>query len=197
MFTSYNFDKRENEPLQHYSFEHGFTINELNTIEQDIQSLQLNKATTLGEQSDSIRISRVRWIPQDEKWSWMYSRLEDMIQEANDALWQFELISMPEMVQFTEYHANEKGHYNWHQDLGPGVASGRKVSVTVQLSSPEEYEGGELQLTHGGPHEFAYTAPNKKGSITIFPSYMLHRVTPVTKGIRKSFVLWVGGMPFK
>jgi PKHD-type hydroxylase len=197
MFTSYNFDKRENEPLQHYSFESGFTRDELNTIDQGIKSIQLNKATTLGEQSDSIRISRVRWLPQDETWSWMYSRLENMIQEANDALWQFELISMPEMIQFTEYHADEKGHYNWHQDLGPGIASGRKVSVTVQLSAPEDYEGGELQLTHGGPHELAYTAPKTEGSVTIFPSYMLHRVTPVTKGIRKSFVLWVGGMPFK
>lgn len=197
MFTSYNFDKRENEPLQHYSFESGFTVDELNTIDEGIKSIQLNKATTLGEQSDSIRISRVRWLPQDETWSWMYARLENMIQEANDALWQFELVSMPEMVQFTEYHANEKGHYNWHQDLGPGVASGRKVSVTVQLSSPEDYEGGELQFTHGGPHELAYTAPKAAGSVTIFPSYMLHRVTPVTKGIRKSFVLWVGGMPFK
>lgn len=197
MFTSYNFNKRENEPLRHYSFEKGFTKSELKTIEKNIQSLELNKATTLGEQSDSIRVSRVRWIPQDDTWSWMYSRLENMIEEANDALWQFELISMPELIQFTEYHANEKGHYNWHQDIGSGVASGRKVSVTVQLSSPDEYEGGELQITQGGPYDLAYTAPKIEGSVTIFPSYMLHRVTPVTKGVRKSFVLWVGGMPFK
>lgn len=197
MFTSYNFTKRENEPLQHYTFEDGFTKTELNTIEKNTQLIGLNKATTLGEQSDKIRISRVRWIPQDDTWSWLYSRLENMITEANDALWQFELTSMFELIQFTEYHANEKGHYNWHQDIGSGAASGRKISVTVQLSSPDEYEGGELNITRGGPYDLAYTAPKKAGSVTIFPSYMLHRVTPVTKGIRKSFVLWVGGMPFR
>ena len=197
MYTSYNFNKRENEPLLHYSFERGFTKDELKIIEKGLEQVEIQKATTLGKQSDSIRISRVKWIPQDDYWSWMYSRLENMIEEANDQLWQFELISMPEQIQFTEYHADEKGHYNWHQDLGPGIASGRKVSVTVQLSSSEEYEGGELQITQGGPHDLAFTAPKSAGSVTIFPSYMMHRVTPVTKGIRKSFVLWVGGIPFK
>ena len=197
MFWSYNFDRRENEPLQHYTFEQGFTEEELKKINKDIQDVAPSKATTLGEQSDSIRISKVRWIQQDSKWEWLYKRLQVMIQEANDALWQFELVSMPEQIQFTEYHANEKGHYNWHQDIGTGIASCRKVSVTVQLSGPDEYEGGDLQLTHGGPHELAYTAPKKAGSVTIFPSYMLHRVKPITKGVRKSFVLWVGGTPFK
>lgn len=197
MFWSYNFDRRENEPLQHYTFEQGFTQEELKKIEKDIENVKPSKATTLGEQSDSIRISRVRWLQQDNQWEWLYKRLQVMILEANDALWQFELVSMPEQIQFTEYHANEKGHYNWHQDIGTGVASCRKVSVTVQLSSPEDYEGGDLQLTHGGPHELAYTAPKQAGSVTIFPSYMLHRVKPVTKGIRKSFVLWVGGTPFR
>lgn len=197
MFNSYNFNLEENEPLQHYSFERGFTKDELKIINEGIKPLQLNKATTLGGSSDKMRISRVRWIPQDDNWSWMYSRLEDMIMEANEALWNFNLISMPESIQFTEYHANEKGHYNWHQDIGPGVASSRKVSVTVQLSSPEEYEGGNLQLTHGGFDQSAYTAPKAQGSVTVFPSYIMHRVTPVTQGIRKSFVLWVGGIPFK
>ena len=197
MFWSYNFDRRENEPLEHYTFEQGFTKEELKKIDKDVEDVIPSKATTLGEQSDSLRISKVRWIQQDSKWEWLYRRLQVMIQEANDALWQFELVSMPEKIQFTEYHANEKGHYNWHQDIGTGIASCRKVSVTVQLSGQEDYEGGDLQLTHGGPHELSYTAPKKAGSVTIFPSYMLHRVTPVTKGVRKSFVLWVGGSPFK
>lgn len=197
MFWSLNFERRENEPLQHYTFEQGFTVEELEKIDQGIQSIQLQKATTLGQQSDNIRISRVRWLPQNSEWDWMYSRLASMIEEANEALWHFDLITMPEQIQFTEYHADEKGHYNWHQDIGSGIASCRKVSVTVQLSSPEDYEGGELHITQGGPYELAYVAPKKAGSVTIFPSYMLHRVTPVTKGIRKSFVLWVGGTPFR
>tara|TARA_R100000951_G_scaffold115978_2_gene125980 strand:- start:4403 stop:4996 length:594 start_codon:yes stop_codon:yes gene_type:complete len=196
MFWSLNFERRENEPLKSYSFEDGFSAEELKVIEEGIENISLEKATTLGTQSDSIRISRVRWLDQNQEWEWLYSKLADMIIEANEALWNFNLVTIPEKIQFTEYHANEKGHYNWHQDVGTGISSCRKVSVTVQLSSPDQYEGGELQITQGGPHELAYTAPKKAGSVTIFPSYMMHRVTPVTKGIRKSFVLWVGGTPY-
>lgn len=197
METNFTFNRRENEPLQHYTFENGFSQKELDTIDTGIESMSAEKATTLGEQSDLIRISKVKWLPQDHRWEWVYDKLADMINEANDALWSFDLINMPEAIQFTEYHANEKGHYNWHQDIGTGTASCRKVSVTVQLSSPEDYEGGDLQITQGGPPDLAQTAPKQAGSVTIFPSYMLHRVTPVTKGVRKSFVIWVGGSPFR
>jgi PKHD-type hydroxylase len=74
------------------------------------------------------------------------------------------------------------------------MLSKRRISITVQLSDPEEYEGGTLQMFRGGNIEGPYIEAEKNaGCVFIFPSYMMHRVTPVTKGTRKSFVLWLGG----
>jgi PKHD-type hydroxylase len=70
----------------------------------------------------------------------------------------------------------------------------RKISITVQLSDPNDYEGGVLELNVGNT---IVQMPKEKGCAVLFPSYILHRVTPVTKGIRKSLVLWVGGTTFK
>lgn len=78
-------------------------------------------------------------------------------------------------------------------DCGVEVQNRRKVSVTVQLSSPEEYEGGDLEFNLGN----VISGPREQGAAVIFPSFYLHRVTPITKGVRKSFVLWVGGEPYK
>jgi len=103
---------------------------------------------------------------------------------------------MPEQIQYTEYYGTNKGHYDWHMDLGSqGFMKFRKISVTVQLSDSNEYEGGDLQIWTGG--QYPMTAPRGKGNVVIFPSFMMHRVTPVTSGTRKSFVLWLGGEHYK
>ena len=114
-----------------------------------------------------------------------------MAYEANQNLYHFDLHSMPEQIQYTEYYDHEKGHYDWHMDNGYGNLSQRKISVTVQLSDGNDYEGGDLQLWPGGTYPLV--APRGKGNVVIFPSFMMHRVTPVTRGTRKSFVLWLGG----
>jgi PKHD-type hydroxylase len=80
-------------------------------------------------------------------------------------------------------------------DMGGGNSITRKISIVVQLSDPDEYEGGELQIQTGS--ESYISILKKKGAVTLFPSYMRHRVTPVTKGVRKSLVLWVGGSTFR
>ena len=72
--------------------------------------------------------------------------------------------------------------------------SRRKISITVQLSDPSEYEGGDLQIKiNAGQSD----TPKGLGNVVIFPSYLLHRVTPVTKGLRRSLVLWITGPAFK
>jgi PKHD-type hydroxylase len=110
---------------------------------------------------------------------------------ANNEVWKFNLISAQELIQYTEYYDTAEGHYDWHQDIGPGIGSQRKVSITVQLSEADEYEGGDLEMWSGGNH--VAVAERGAGVVFIFPSYMMHRVTKVTKGTRRSFVLWVGG----
>jgi PKHD-type hydroxylase len=79
-------------------------------------------------------------------------------------------------------------------DIGPGSISHRKVSITIQLSDPSEYEGGDLELWYGGS---IIQIPKNKGLTVLFPSFSMHRVTPITKGTRKSLVLWVGGEHYK
>ena len=79
-------------------------------------------------------------------------------------------------------------------DIGPHPINHRKVSVTIQLSNPEDYDGGELELWTGAGIQ---KVEKHKGCAILFPSYMLHRITPVTKGVRKSLVLWVGGSTFR
>ena len=82
-----------------------------------------------------------------------------------------------------------------HFPVKRGSSSKRKVSITVQLSEPDEYEGGDLEMWQGGSS--VCTAARGAGVVFIFPSYMMHRVTKVTKGTRRSFVLWVGGQHYK
>ena len=193
------FEKPYNDPQQYYWFENGFTKEELNKIEREVESIPLEPATifssTTAEVADEIRSSSVRWIPQDSQWFWVYNKLKNYIKEANDTLWNFDLVSMPEQIQYTEYYADAKGHYGWHQDIGPGIGSHRKISVTVQLSEADDYEGGELEFMYGS--NSTVTAPRGAGVVVIFPSYMMHQVSEVTKGTRKSFVLWVGGEHYK
>ncbi len=79
-------------------------------------------------------------------------------------------------------------------DCGPGNGSPRKLSMVLQLSDPSEYEGGDLELfTSANP----IITKKQKGIIHAFPSYVMHRVTPVTKGVRKTLVVWIAGPRFK
>lgn len=204
-----NFKQQENDPQQWYWFKSALTKEEVNKIIMLASELPIERATTIGnngevvEENDpnGIRSSMVKWIPQNRDWSWLYQKLMDMAAEANDNLWKFDLVSAPENIQYTEYYAHENGHYDWHQDIGPGdLGSKRKVSITIQLSESDEYEGGELQITSGGDTSNdwgAQTCPRGGGVAVLFPSYMMHRVSPVTKGTRRSLVLWVGGSHYR
>jgi len=191
-----DFKQRENEPQNYYWYRAGFSKEELEKIYTDLENDPFEKATTLdGNSEKDVRSSRIKWIPKNKQWEWLYQKLMNMAVDANDNLWDFDLISADEKIQYTEYLAEDEGHYTWHQDIGPGMASQRKVSITVQLSESDEYEGGDLELWRGGNN--VVTAERGAGVTVLFPSYLMHRVTKVTKGKRRSFVLWVGGQHYK
>jgi len=179
----------------YYWFEKGFSVEELERIEQMTSNLEFEDAATgqEGAKVSDYRKSRIKWCPQNQEWSWVYEKLRDMIVGANNVMWKFDLTHMREQIQYTEYYGNNEGGYEWHMDCGEGVQNQRKISVTVQLSHPDEYVGGDLQFNLGQQ----MTAPRIQGAAVIFPSFYLHRVTPVVKGTRKSFVLWVGGEPYR
>lgn len=197
MKTFYNFDPDYNtNPTEFYWFEQGFSSQEIDKIVTDCSKVPTQYGSIAGggeeDEITSVRKSTVRWIPQTDEFSWIYWRISDLVKEAN-SIWNFDLHSMPEAIQYTEYFDNG-GHYDWHQDIGPGELSIRKVSVTIQLSDTDDYEGGDLEILRGGSPEKTIRG---KGATVIFPSYLLHRVTPVTRGTRRSLVLWLGGSHFK
>ena len=98
-------------------------------------------------------------------------------------------------IQFTLYKSTEKGKYDWHDDiLEHEIETMRKLSVSVQLSDENEYEGGELEIA---TPPINFIASKKKGTIVVFPSYLIHRVKEVTKGNRISLVLWIDGPAFR
>ena len=185
----------------YYWFQEGFTPEELLKIETQVAELPFQVAVTeqggqeKGENLDS-RSSSIKWIPFSEDTKWIYDKIGTMAYEANKEMYNFDLNFMPEQIQYTEYYGTDKGHYDWHMDIGSqGFMPSRKLSVTVQLSGPDEYDGGDLQFWTGG--QYPISGPKGKGNVVIFPSFLLHRVTPVITGTRKSFVLWLGGGHYK
>jgi len=178
----------------YYWFEQGFTPQELAMIEDQVSRLDFVRGVTQagdGLEESDYRRSSIKWVPFDDEFKWIYDKIGDMAYEANKEMFHFDIWSMPENIQYTEYYASEKGHYDWHMDCGMDELSQRKISVTVQLSESDDYTGGELQLWPGGTYPIQ--APRGKGNVVIFPSFMMHRITPVLSGTRKSFVLWLGG----
>ncbi len=143
---------------------------------------------------NSYRKSDIKWLhPEMEDIEWLYKKFTELITEANNSIWRFDINEELKNIQYSVYRG-DGGHYDWHMDLGGGIAAQRKISIVVQLSSPEEYEGGEFEIfVQKDVIEF----PKKKGSVVLFPSYYMHRVSPVTAGERKSLVLWVTGVPFR
>lgn len=181
---------------QYYWFENGFTEEEVNHIHNSAIKYAEQDATIIGndqEVEEAIRKSKIKWLPNTPEWGWFYDRIADMVVEANNALWHFDLHTIIDDIQYTQYEAGG-GHYDWHVDIGPSTISHRKVSIVVQLSDADAYTGGDLELM---PGNFSFAVPRKKGAVAIFPSFMLHRVTPVTEGLRQSAVLWVGGGHYK
>jgi PKHD-type hydroxylase len=147
---------------------------------------------------NDVRISSIKWMNPSIENQWIYETLMNLTMEANQNMWGFDLNHIRDAIQYTEYHAgndeSEHGKYDWHMDIGPFPYNHRKVSITVQLSDPNDYEGGDLEIWCGKTYE---KLPRFKGATCLFPSYLMHRVTPVTKGVRKSLVLWVGGSSFR
>jgi PKHD-type hydroxylase len=186
--------KEDINQTNYYWFENGFTIQEIDTIVNGSLEYEFQKAIIMDEgNTDKFRKSNIKWLPFDSKWEWVIDKIMSQVTEANKTIWNFDLKSIIDNIQYTEYEGNG-GHYDWHLDIGPGSISHRKISITIQLSDPEEYVGGDLQIMTGSEYT---TVPRGKGTVVIFPSFLLHRVVPLTSGNRKSLVLWVGGDHYK
>lgn len=137
---------------------------------------------------ESYRSSNVRWVndPSISDMMWWYAR------EANRLAFGLDVVGAGS-VQFTEYTTENAGKYDWHHDCdyNNNAAFDRKISVVLQLSDGDYYEGCDFQFD-----EVPNPDPEvlrSKGTIICFPSYLRHRVTEITKGTRYSLVAWFEG----
>jgi len=153
------------------------------------------------------RDSNIVWLAEN----WIYKELHPYIHKASaNAGWNFQW-DFSEACQFTKY--NKGQYYDWHCDSWEEVYNKpdqpkihgkiRKLSVTLSLSDDKDYKGGELEFDfrNKDPDKKRHTMICKeirsKGSMVVFPSFLWHRVKPVTKGSRYSLVIWNLGWPFK
>lgn len=148
-----------------------------------------------------VRNSQTAWLNN----FWIYKEIRPFIWASNkQAKWNIDYDTI-QHFQFTKYEGDSKQHYSWHADAGTPKKIGdkiRKLSTIVMLSDPKDFEGGDLEF-------YDYSPPGKKnkilktndikqkGTIITFPSFIIHRVLPVTKGTRYSLVVWHTGPQLK
>ena len=146
--------------------------------------------------SDSLRKSKISWISYNH---WISGIMAHYVREANEKFFKYDLTAWAADIQYTTY--NQKGsHYGWHCDNGDkNLLNGcetRKLSISLLLSDPDEYEGGEFQLQLCGRTDMITLKP-PLGYAIIFPSTSVHRVRPIKSGVRTSLVGWYGGPNFR
>jgi PKHD-type hydroxylase len=136
------------------------------------------------------RRTEIFWINWQQDSNWIFERMANAITQANAKWWGYHLSGFSEALQLTHYRGDDKGFYDWHEDHGDkGQFSHRKLSAVILLN--DSFEGGNFELFHHGkPSELTV------GSMILFPSFRVHRVTEVTSGERWSLVSWVNGPPF-
>jgi len=162
---------------------------------QTIINIAKNKSLIKGKIRSgvkNVRDSKISWLYPVDDMDWVFRRVTDITLSLNERFFKFDLFGLNEGFQFTNYEA-PFGKYGKHVDRGTNIPV-RKLSISIQLTDPEEYEGGELYLYED---DKGILMDKSQGTLILFPSYVLHEVMPVTKGTRNSLVTWVTGKQFK
>ena len=182
---------------------YGNSQNEILARTGGTQDKKLNKKEK--KQLLKKRNSNVSWLDQE----WIYREIRPFLIEANkQAGWNYHFDYL-ESIQFTKYKLNQ--HYGWHVDEYPKPfdddceninwrGKTRKISAVIILSNTNDYKGGELMFKYFQVEKTKIESVKDflpKGSIIVFPSYVLHKVKPVTDGLRYSLVVWTLGHPFR
>jgi len=142
-----------------------------------------------GRGNAEIRRSQIAFIGQEGKHGWLYGRFWKAAEELNRRFFCVDISYIEGNIQLARYDSSDRGFYAWHTDFAD-LAPRRKISFTVQLSRPEDYDGGDLELFFRGQ---PYQTDRTRGTLLAFPSFALHRVAPVTRGTRWSLVAWICG----
>lgn len=176
--------------------EHTFTPDQCNKILSTYKDKLYPIKSTVGTGVDqgtydpNIRAVDTYNIEYSDETKWIFQKIATAIGNANAEYYKYDLLGITHSLQLLHYKSEEKGHYDWHIDAGDGNAATRKISLSIPLTNRDMYEGGDLELNNNGT---IMKAIDEQGSITFFPSFMVHRVTPVTSGERWVIVVWVHG----
>lgn len=174
------------------------------TIDEIINECQKypSQEATIGldniKADSNYRTSEIRWIDKFNPESrWISDIIFDFAQMANRNAFGFDINYIND-IQYTIYRGTNNGKYDWHVDTfwDDPKPFDRKISIIIQLSDGYEYEGGEFELDPQYPQPVREQL-RTRGTVFAFPSFLSHRVTPVTAGIRKSLVCWVEGPNFR
>tara|TARA_R110000772_G_scaffold21669_1_gene59340 strand:- start:190 stop:798 length:609 start_codon:yes stop_codon:yes gene_type:complete len=186
--SSWNFKL---DKVHHYAFwNEAFTKEECQTIIDIAKKKGLIKGTT--KSNTDVRDSKISWLYPSDNMEWVFRRVTDIVLNLNKQFFNFDIFGLNEGFQFTNYIA-PSNKYGKHIDkINNGLV--RKLSLSVQLTEPKEYKGGELYLYEDEKGE---EMKKEQGTLILFPSYVLHEIKPVTKGERNSLVSWVTGKQFK
>lgn len=157
------------------------------------KNLEMGKVGHLnkGKTKKKVRSSSVNFIPFKDLMP-MYQRIEQVLYDININNFGYENMQITEAAQYTEYKKGD--FYDWHSDSEINGLNGmpvRKISMSILLNDNNEFNGGNFEFFHSKPCKI------KKGYGIFFSSFLTHRVAKVTKGVRKSLVMWFGGTPFK
>lgn len=156
-------------------------------------------ARLAGGIDSPVRVCRAIWIDDAPDTAWVFARLARLVADVNRDVFGFDLEDFREGLQILRYDAPVRGHaagqYDAHVDIGAsGHSATRKLSVSIQLSAADAYDGGDLGIDLDGA---SWTAPRDAGTAILFPSFVRHGVSPVASGVRYALVAWVHGPAFR
>jgi len=186
----------------------GFTSEELDKMCTYFSTFDLEKAKVFGQGEQvvpKIRSSDIKFHmfnPQNNDTNWIFMKLNNIIDNLNNQYFNYNLNGY-DKIQYGEYKSEDSGKYNFHIDMGITIPQNlddscfRKLSLTLLLNEPGvDFEGGDFEFMFSDNVEKVPEDKLKKGTVILFPSFLLHRVKSVTKGTRKSLVVWVTGPKF-
>ncbi len=185
----------------YYKIPTGITKDVCDIIIKTFENSEFNESKILNNDTQNsnivnhnVRKSKHIWLPTDH---WISGMMAHFIQCANVNFFNYDLVGWADTIQYTLYE-NTGSHYTWHVDSANSPFSEfliRKLSISLLLSSKDDYEGGQFQIMYGPRH--METVQLDAGDAIIFPSDAAHRVRPLKSGKRISLVGWYAGPKFK
>lgn len=174
-----------------------FSAAELDAIERHGDRLEAQTGELAQPGYQDIRVTQVSWFARTPETEGFYNRMEEIVLALNARFFRFDLSAMVPF-QYAVYRGEEGGHFDWHKDYGRDARDPqqepRKLTISLQLSEDRAYQGCNLEVRAGNTID---VAPRARGTLIAFPANLLHRVTPITGGVRKSLVAWAAGPEFR